>query len=429
MAGVAQGDRIRSQDVTPLMRRINALEAHTFVRGSRSNAQLVTVDSSNSVHTQMVTGGLVNKYTSVGKLVRVYPVNELLAGWGGSGHIYSAEGGAGSDTLHRYTAEGVFVGSSSFPTEIEGLNLHPSIALDGKVYGASENQPADPFEGEFTLHQLNATGTELNSETITPNTGGDVIIFGMATNKSNGDVYAMESSSSIVYKFDNGLNLDDEWVTEVGIGDGDGFAAATNGKTAILNVVATQRIYVFESNGDADTDWEHGAQEARQLAIDSSNNLVAARDNVGGQEIVVYSGMTSTETRTWDIYAYTVYAPGQTTFFKYPTSDLLDKVSLGTPDEGVSIPALTALELVTQRGNELTDMHDAIEALLVNWKNAVTGNAFNWTNLSEDNLYNVAVELGVYGWKETGGRGVLTREDYIDEVDLCLAKLEASVPF
>ena len=49
----------------------------------------------------------------------------------------------------------------------------------------------------------------------------------------------------------------------------------------------------------------------------------------------------------------------------------------GTPDGGVSIPALTALEGIIPRGNEVIDMKDAVESVLVNYKHGGTGAAFN----------------------------------------------------
>ncbi len=94
----------------------------------------------------------------------------------------------------------------------------------------------------------------------------------------------------------------------------------------------------------------------------------------------------------------------QTTFNSYTSAGT--PTSLGTPDGGVSIPGLTSL-----RENEtdadlsrlhITEMRTALEALAPSFNNPGTGNPYNMTNGSADNVYFVSMgDRSAYG--ATGG--------------------------
>jgi hypothetical protein len=137
----------------------------------------------------------------------------------------------------------------------------------------------------------------------------------------------------------------------------------------------------------------------------------------------------------------------QTIFFAYQNGAAPE--SLGAPDGGVAVPALQALAKAPASGaafadgadflpeNDYIQMRTAIEALAPFYKNAVTGNRFNWTNGSADNLYFVAMgDRTKYG--ATGGakydwthdlatlRGQVPYDIDIGEIEECIAKLEAS---
>lgn len=126
----------------------------------------------------------------------------------------------------------------------------------------------------------------------------------------------------------------------------------------------------------------------------------------------------------------------QTEFQEYLSATT--KTSLGTPDGGVSVPALDALD-----GNgflaarQLTDLRVAIQALAPYYKNAVTGNAFNWTASSADNLYYVALgnrtKYGAtggaaYDWTRSEAQleNSLLYDLDIGEARECIDKLQAS---
>lgn len=137
-----------------------------------------------------------------------------------------------------------------------------------------------------------------------------------------------------------------------------------------------------------------------------------------------------------------------TEFFGYQIGAA--KVSLGTPDGGVAVPALAALVKQSISGDGVfvngsdwlpehyIDMRDAIEALAPFYVNVVTGNPFNWTDLSADNLYFKAMgdrtKYGASGGAAYDWTHDLTalRNDHvpydidIGEPEECIALLEAS---
>ena len=126
----------------------------------------------------------------------------------------------------------------------------------------------------------------------------------------------------------------------------------------------------------------------------------------------------------------------QSEFFAYPTVDISDAISLGTPDGGIAIPDLDALAPAPD-GNaalvcskQITDIRDAIEALAANYTNVVTGNPFDWDDESTDNLYYVAmVGEGEYDWQRpTLTVGDPTYAEDIEELWYCIAKLDESEP-
>ncbi len=85
----------------------------------------------------------------------------------------------------------------------------------------------------------------------------------------------------------------------------------------------------------------------------------------------------------------------ETEFFGFRETE---KITAGTPDGGVAIPTVDALSpgnLFVDGADSITDhilgMRIAIEALAPFYVNAVTGNPFNFINLSDDNLIKVAM--------------------------------------
>lgn len=125
----------------------------------------------------------------------------------------------------------------------------------------------------------------------------------------------------------------------------------------------------------------------------------------------------------------------QTVFFAYTADSVLpfgdpgSAIPLGDPDGGVRIPnvaALTRLSDVLDH-RQITDMRDAIEALAPGYTNAVTGNPFDWTPFSGDNLYFGAFGAD-YDWTRSPNEmiGTDTYDIDINEVEQTVLVLEGS---
>lgn len=118
----------------------------------------------------------------------------------------------------------------------------------------------------------------------------------------------------------------------------------------------------------------------------------------------------------------------QTEWYRYPTPGSgTGSVSLGTPDYGESVPATDALTGYVPHYFELRDLRDAIEAVCVNYKNSATGNAYNLTVSSADNIFHVAIQNGQYDWTTASvTHGDMIRDEHWNDIDLVLTQLEAS---
>jgi hypothetical protein len=95
--------------------------------------------------------------------------------------------------------------------------------------------------------------------------------------------------------------------------------------------------------------------------------------------------------------------PPMTTFYGYSAAS---KASLGTPDAGVSIPALNGLVTTgaVLAANHIADMRTAIERMVAEafFINQATGQPFRWWSGDANNLYAAAMgDRTAYG--ATGG--------------------------
>lgn len=127
----------------------------------------------------------------------------------------------------------------------------------------------------------------------------------------------------------------------------------------------------------------------------------------------------------------------QTTFSLYTRNGT--PVSLGTPDAGVSVPSPYALSDYPAwlHPQHIVDMRTAIQAMASYFNNPATGNPYNFTDGSADNLYYVAMgDRRAYGgsrgprytWTRTGLEmlGTPTYDIDIGEIHECVRQLEAS---
>lgn len=429
MAGVAQGDRIRSQDAVPLMRRTNGIEADTWDRGGLATDVLsLAVDDDDNIHIHLgPTQDAIAVYDTDGNPLYQYDVANSfdLIGWGGSGHIYLRN--PGTTSIKRYSKTGVLLDSPTLGSNYD--IVVPGTSLDGYIYAADAADGG--VTADFDVYQLNATGTsELNSDSFSVSSGDASFAranwFG--TNASSGKVYLWvdtDETVSGVWKFNQNLSGRTEIASSVlqASDSGHSSTAATTDEFALM---AKNPGTIHTHNADGTDNTNYLSEADGQIATDSGDGIWWLEASVSPDSAKAHTkDYDGNNAASFDVNLLS-QPISETTWHRYPTTTIGDKVSLGIPDGGVSIPALTALEDEIQRKNYVVDLHDAIEAVLVYWKNAVTGNAFNWTPSSADNLYNVAVEPGTYDWKTSGAFGTQVRETFIDEIDLCLTKLEAS---
>lgn len=99
---------------------------------------------------------------------------------------------------------------------------------------------------------------------------------------------------------------------------------------------------------------------------------------------------------------YTQDVGSESTWHKWIDADNEDgysKVSLGTPDGGVSVPALDAYEGAGVRIDVgvLLACRNAIESLAAKFRKQGSCNQMNWTDAHADNLYKLAVDRTLYG--------------------------------
>jgi len=151
---------------------------------------------------------------------------------------------------------------------------------------------------------------------------------------------------------------------------------------------------------------------------------------IGSQVINVFDDVTASYV-TWngDIREYVSdIAPGDlTTWYRYPTpqSDT-GKVSLGTSDYGLSVPADNALQGYPPHYFELRDIRDAIETVCVNYENPATNAAYTIT-AGTNNIFRVAIDSGQDDWTTPSvTHGYAITDEHWNDIELVLTQLEAS---
>lgn len=285
---------------------------------------------------------------------------------------------AGDGVMHRYSSSGVF--QFQFGAAGRGVSVKSAIVLVTGADKIVQYNTSGAFGGEF-----GSSGTG-NGEFDRP------VDCAMDSQRR---IYVVDRGNARVQRFSSGGGYQTQWGSSgANPGEFQTISGIDVSPSNRVYVVDKFRCQVFDADGTFILQFDH--------FDDSFNPLVALA--VGGQ----------------------------TTFFRYPTILLSEKVSAGIPDAGASVPSDSFFEENLIRPNEIVDVRNAVEAVTVQYKNAVTGGAFNWTNGSPNNLYHVAVENGEYDW-DRPLKIDLSREeiriDELNEIDACLSKLEGSELF
>lgn len=219
---------------------------------------------------------------------------------------------------------------------------------------------------------------------------------------SGTEIYVVDTGNNRIQVFD----LLGNFVRKFGTpGSGDGQFSAPRAisldfvnEEVFVADTGNNRIQVFQKDGTflrkLGTAGAGDGQLSSPGGVAFYNGEVYVSDT-GNNRIQVFRRGNLVPTQT-EWFVYTEFAP----FGAVNTS--VARESLGAPDGGNDTPALDGLiDTTTVLSRfQIVDARDAIEALTEFYVNAETGNPFNWTPFSEDNLYNVVFKNG-YDWHRT----------------------------
>jgi hypothetical protein len=252
-----------------------------------------------------------------------------------------------------------------------------------------------------------------------------------------GEIYASDSGNDRIQVFDPDGTYKRQWATPSGLSANalysyNGYIYAS---LIVDSTTSKMNLYVYDSVGNV-------IQKYLKKEDDSDWDLyIPYVDSAGGMY-----GTVRKDDLTSDAYRYAL--PSQTIFQAYQEATDSDFI----PDTGDEEPVDNSLcptdpgpyqdaDGVFARGADfvsehITDMRTAIEALAPLFVNADTGNPFNWTPASSDNLYFKAMgnrtKYGAtggseYDWTRTFQlEGDRLRDIDIGEIEECVTLLEAS---
>jgi sugar lactone lactonase YvrE len=418
-----------SEDVTSLMRRINALERGAAVllldfsfapdsetgilkAGWTDATNFYVVDNTDhEVHTFTLAGTFVSSFGSSGASPGDLNTPNGLA-LDSSGNFYVGDGAR--NKVIKFNSSGVF------QSEVTFVNAK-KVFID-----SSDNVFC---VGDDEVRKMNTSLSTLLSFGTSGSSPGEIgSAWGVCTD-SSGNIWITDTTRDKVIKFNSSGVYQSEFGTSgSGIGEFTSLGGIRVDSFGLVFVTDFTRgkLMAFSSSGDflyeaANTAGLHGYQDVH---LSSTDKLYICDNNPSDDDRFVY-----------------VYELDQNGFFAYLKDDT--KVSLGTPDGGVAIPSLGGLDQTENNAsiapNHILDMRAAIEGIAPQFKNGATGNAFNWTDASADNLYFVAMgDRTAYGatggaaydWTrdETAMIDTYTYDIDIGEIEETTALLEASDP-
>jgi hypothetical protein len=458
------------------MRRVNALE----------NLYNYTIDSTNKVKPKDLTGppyDSISAFTSDG-ISNVYylDVDDTSSGTALRKAAYPFTSGdvIGTEIVSPGTATD---GS-------DGIRGGGAMACDGShVYVCDTHQNGSTryaYIKKFDLTGTKVADYSVSSTSNWPTFAGITVLadgsliyqYREVTGTKARKVYSIDSGLSspseiISYNFTTTTNgeIYDFWLRSVvgHIGDDNYFSITvkkyneTTDSLLIYNKSGTLQQTVTKPTATAPPDYCNVviAQDSRgrfwghayttvvsELSLFKSD-FTLARDDVFGGAVepgVIVSGSQVTNLWDNDTETYAVdyqgasAAPGRireyvndvtagdlTDFHRYPTpGNDTGKVSLGTPDYGVSVPAANALQGYTPHYFELRDIRDAIEAVCVNYENPATNAAYT-TTAGTNNIFRVAIDSGQDDWTTPSvTHGDAITDEHWNDIELVLTQLEAS---
>lgn len=431
-------DAIASEDPAELMRGINAIEAVTFIKGSALSMGRPKVTPGGFLHVD-VSGTRQVLDPSDGTFIAQYStVGEILSDWGQNGDIWShtstVDGDEATFTLHSYSEDDGATGSTVVLDAHEFTGNFLGLAMGGasgsRIYICTILHPSEIVR----VSRFSSNGSFIGEEDHSgdyPGEAGD-----------GQEAFRASKFDNHYYVMENGGTWH-EWDE-----DGDAVGAYNSnmsGSNGSSTDSADQTHFMHGMSQNEAGAWAFLERGGGFITLDEDGDVLAGFGPAGGDqvalhanpaveevfitdddEIKVYDSQDGTLLRTLETFSYTPYTP-QTTFYRYPTTTIGDKVSAGTPDGGSSVPADSFFEGNIIRGNEWHDMHEALEGVAIHWKNDVTGNPWNFTGSSADNILNAAV--GHDDWDHATAaafNGEAISVDDWDEINGVLILLAAS---
>lgn len=498
MANIFKDQQLKEEHVLQRMRDINALENTADPSGSVATAQAaqITEDHSGNIlvafpTTTYANMGEVQSY-AVGNAYLSHMIEfgttggsylNLLSGYPWTpfrvvnSNLYALSYRpnvlTGNDEFKKYTDSGTYVSSYEIPDTKSGGALH-TTALQGCIMDESGSPYLYAVRRSFddglvksgVLCKHDSTMTVVATHTITSGEGKDlggnnleeygdyvislgsnlICVFAQATGygSSVDGLYLLVYNTSLTYQTTVRITTSSHAVSVQ-------CTQNPGGNSFIVFNDTNNKYYELDASTYALTE-RSSPQAHDQLSNvykDTSGNIWATLYNTtseryaGSNRYLVKMNSSGSELSALRIPSTTnpdgKVVVAQTTFYAYTSG--VAKVSLGTPDGGVSVPALTGLSSNSAviSNKHILDMRTAIQALVASnhFKNPSTGVLYNWTNGSANNLYKVAMgDRTAYGasggaaydWTRSGAAmvGTPTYDIDIGEVYECIEKLKVA---
>lgn len=456
MPSNAYRDALRNEShVLQQMRNINALEV-TPVGGttqqlpngiaySGSKVYVLDYDTGASTHVAVLT----NTYSLLSKIISSFSPGLLTSGGQAGGSLAASDsnlfipdpsiGAYGGIKLYdfsgNYVSQWSFSNNKSpFQSAYNGHNIHTSSTGKLVVWDSANGS------GSF-ITMYTSAGSEIVRSSVAGGSIPSVCTDGTNTWYIRG--IGFSSNVLTLIKYDSSLSAIAGPVTVATLSNYN--TAITYGRTSGNVIVGgDNKIYIINSST---------LSTISSFTLTTSADLVlgVAEDDLGNiwvlcgtavgllgyVEVFSSSGTSKFKFTMYRSYSYPV--AGQTTFYAYTSGT--SKVSLGTPDAGVSVPSLTGMSSNNSvlSAQYILDLRSSVRSLVSSnhFKNPATGVVYNWTNGNANNLYYVAMgdrtKYGAtggagYDWTRSGAAMVGTSPYDIDigEIYECVAKLQAA---
>lgn len=376
--------------------------------------------------------------------------------------FYAVESSLGNFNVIRKTAAGSIVWTSTSRASVLSVSYY-SIALDASdnVYITYTDATGSPTVAK--IFKYNSSGTYLATWSKTATYGTHILVAALLYSPVDGNIHIL--TGGLISAFIPGIEI---FTVSAELADVSSFQVAYPG---YYNV---SFAFFFLTDESGNLYYSIGLSVGttytpRTEKRTSSGSIISSSSSVAD---VICSGYTTNSISCipWAYYPPTLHTfdlstliftsvaaigslgqssrgsslPSgtmytQTQFYAYTSGST--KVSLGTPDGGVSVPSLTGLSTNSAilSSQHILDMRVAIQALVASnhFKNPSTGVLYNWTNGNANNLYYVsmgdrtaygATDGAKYDWTRnaTALSGESPADIDIGEVYQCIEKLKTA---